>query len=111
MNQGIQTVVYPVKDLEKAKALFRQLLGVEPVVDSPYYVGFQVGGQDIGLAPRHGDEAMTAYYTVDDIRKDLKLLQDAGAKTVDEVRDVGGGKLVGSVKDRDGNIIGLIQMP
>ena len=54
---------------------------------------------------------MTAFYHVDDIRKSLKLLVDAGAKTIQEIKDVGGGKLIASVKDENGNIIGLIQMP
>ena len=111
MSQGIRTVVYPVKDIAKAKALFRDLLGVEPYVDSPYYVGFKVGNQDIGLAPNGHNEGMTAFYHVDDIRKSLKLLVDAGAKTIQEIKDVGGGKLIASVKDENGNIIGLIQMP
>ncbi len=51
MNQGIGTIIYPVKDITTAKALFRELLGVEPYADAPYYVGFKVGNQDIGLDP------------------------------------------------------------
>ncbi len=49
MNQGIKTVIYPVKNLSRAKALFAKLLGVEPYTDAPYYVGFKVGDQEIGL--------------------------------------------------------------
>ena len=51
MNQGIKTIIYPAKDIARAKALFSRLLGVEPFIDSPYYVGFKVGDQDIGLDP------------------------------------------------------------
>jgi predicted enzyme related to lactoylglutathione lyase len=109
MNKGIQTVIYPVKDLDKAKSLFRELLGVEPYADAPYYVGFKVGGQDIGLDPHSHTEGMTAYYHVDDIQKSLKLLVDGGATTIQEVKDVGGGRLIASVKDENGNIIGLVQ--
>ncbi len=109
MNQGITTVIYPVKDLASAKALFRELLGVEPYADAPYYVGFKVGNQDIGLDPNGHKEGMTPYYYVDDIKKNLKLLVDAGAKALQEIKDVGGGRLVASVKDENGNIIGLIQ--
>jgi len=109
MNQGIRTVVYPVKDIAKAKALYRQLLGVEPYVDEAYYVGFKVDGQDIGLDPNGHNAGMTAYYHVDDINKNLQSLLDAGAQLVQEVKDVGGGRLIASVKDPDGNIIGLIQ--
>ena len=110
MNEGIKTVVYPVKDLARSKAVFRDLLGVEPYVDGPYYVGFKIDNQDIGLAPG-SSEGMTAFYHVDDIRKNLKLLVDAGAQMVQQVKDVGGGKLIASVKDENGSIIGLIQMP
>ena len=108
-NQGIRTIVYPVKDIAKAKALYRDLLGVEPYADSPYYVGFKVDNLDIGLDPNGHKEGMTVYYHVDDIKKNLKLLVDAGAKTIQEIKDVGGGRLIASVKDADGNIIGLIQ--
>ena len=111
MNQGVSTVIYPVKDIAKAKEVFRELLGVEPYADAPYYVGFKVGNQDIGLDPNGHQEGMTAYYHVDDIKKSLKLLVDAGAKTLQETRDVGGGRLIASIKDADGNIIGLIQDP
>ncbi len=111
MNQGIGTVIYPVKDIAKAKVLFRELLGVEPYADAPYYVGFKVGTQDIGLDPNGHKEGMTAYYHVDDIKKSLKSLVDAGAKTIQEIKDVGGGRLIASVKDENGNIIGLVQDP
>ncbi len=109
MNQGVKTVIYPVKDIERAKALFRELLGVEPYADAPYYVGFKVGNQDIGLDPNGHQEGMTPYYHVDDIQKSLQSLLDAGARQVQEIKDVGGGRLIASVKDENGNIIGLIQ--
>jgi predicted enzyme related to lactoylglutathione lyase len=109
MNQGIKTVIYPVKDIAQAKAMFSALLGVKPYADEAYYVGFKVGDQDIGLDPNGHKAGMTAYYEVDDIRKSLQALLDAGAQTVQEVKDVGGGKRIASVKDADGNIIGLAQ--
>ncbi len=111
MNQGIQTVIYPVKDLAKAKAQFRELLGVEPYADAPYYVGFKVGNQDIGLDPYGHQAGATAYYHVSDIKGSLQKLLDAGAESVQEIKDVGGGRLIASVTDADGNIIGLIQDP
>ena len=111
MNQGVSTVIYPVKDIAKAKEVFRELLGVEPYADAPYYVGFKVGNQDIGLDPNGHKEGMTAYYHVDDIKKSLKSLADAGATTIQEIKDVGGGRLIASVKDADGNVIGLLQDP
>ena len=111
MNQGIHTIVYPVRDIARAKALFRELLGVEPYADAPYYVGFKVGNQDIGLDPNGHPEGTTAYYHVDDIRKSLKNIVDAGATTIQAIRDVGRGRLIASVKDADGNVIGLLQDP
>lgn len=111
MNQGVKTVIYPVKDLAQAKKLYSTLLGKEPYADSPYYVGFKVGGQDIGLDPNGHKWGMTAYYQVDDIQKSLQALLDAGAQVVEEVKDVGAGRLIASVKDADGNIIGFSQDP
>jgi predicted enzyme related to lactoylglutathione lyase len=114
MTQGVQTVIYPVRDLAKAKDLFNRLLGAEPIMDQPYYVGYRVAGQDIGLDPSGHGKGMTGpvtYWTVDDLDTILKQLLDAGAEQVLAPSDVGGGKLVASVKDPDGNPIGLIQEP
>jgi predicted enzyme related to lactoylglutathione lyase len=84
-------------------------LGVEPYSDQPYYVGFKVGDQDIGLVPNSPEAGMTAFYHVDDIKQSLHSLLEAGSQTLREIKDVGGGRLVASVKDPDGNIIGLVQ--
>ena len=114
MNQGIKTVIYPVKDITQAKTLFSKLLGVEPYMDEAYYVGFTVGDQDIGLDPNGHKQGMTGpvgYYYVDDIKKNLQTLLKAGAQIQQEVKDVGGGKLIATVQDGSGNIIGLIQLP
>jgi predicted enzyme related to lactoylglutathione lyase len=114
MNQGIGTIIYPVKDIARAKELFSRLLEVKPYADQPYYVGFKVGNQEIGVDPNGYSQGITGpigYYTVSDIKKSLKILLDAGAKVLQDVRDVGGGKLIASVKDPEGNLIGLIQMP
>ncbi|MGH8824106.1 MAG: VOC family protein [Jiangellaceae bacterium] len=112
MTSGIHTVIYPVKDIAQAKVLYTRLLGVEPDMDEPYYVGFRVAGQDIGLDPHGHSKGMTGpvgYWHVDDINASLTDLLDAGAEVQDAVRDVGGGKLVAIVKDADGNGIGLLQ--
>ncbi|MBE7511417.1 MAG: glyoxalase [Anaerolineales bacterium] len=114
MNQGIQTIIYPVKDIAQAKALYRALLGVAPYMDEPYYVGFTVGDQDVGLDPNGHKAGITAplgYYQVKDIQASLQALLDAGAQLQQGIKDVGGGKLTASVKDSDNNLIGLIQVP
>lgn len=108
MNTGIRTIVYPVKDIAQAKALFSTLLGVEPYTDSPYYVGFNIDGLDVGLDPNGHNEGMTPYFEVADIRQTLQSLLDAGAQLVEDVKNVGGGRLIASVKDVDGNLIGLL---
>jgi len=83
MSQGIRAFIYPVKDIAQAKTLYRKLLGVEPYMDEAYYVGFRVGDQEIGLDPQGHNQGMTgpvAYWQVDDIKKNLQLLLDAGAQ-------------------------------
>jgi len=114
MNQGVKTILYPVRDIAQAKALFIALLGVAPFVENPNYVAFMVGDQQIGLVPGGHSNGMTGpvpQYHVDDLRATLQSLLDAGAQLQQDVRDVGGGKLSASVNDIDGNPIGLIQMP
>jgi predicted enzyme related to lactoylglutathione lyase len=111
MNQGVRTIIYPVKDIAQAKALYSALLGVEPYADEPYYVGFKVGDQDIGLDPNGHSQGMTGpvgYYHVDDLQKTLQALLAMGAQVQQEVRDVGNGRLIAMVKDADGNTIGLL---
>jgi predicted enzyme related to lactoylglutathione lyase len=114
MNQGIRLFIYPVKDIARAKTLYSKLLGIEPYLDGAYYVGFRIGDQEIGLDPNGHSIGMTApvgYWHVNDIKKSLQILLDAGAQMQQEVKDVGEGKLIASVKDADSNIIGLIQSP
>jgi predicted enzyme related to lactoylglutathione lyase len=114
MTSGMKTIVYPVKDLAAAKKLYGALLGAEPVVDEPYYVGFDVDGQDIGLDPdghRKGLTGSLGYWHVDDITTTLASVLAAGGEQHQEITDVGGGKLIATVTDTDGNLIGLLQMP
>ncbi len=114
MTPSIRTIIYPVTDLAQAKTLYGTLLGVEPSMDEAYYVGFSVEGQEVGLDPHGRSKGMTgpvAYWHVEDIEASLKRLLDAGAEVQQAISDVGGGKLIASVKDADGNSIGLIQSP
>lgn len=114
MTSGLQTIVYPVKDVAGAKSLFGALLGVTPYADEPYYVGYKAAGQDIGLDPNGHAKGMTGpvpYWHVTDLRERLAALLGAGAELLEDARDVGNGRLVASVKDPDGNLIGLLQDP
>jgi predicted enzyme related to lactoylglutathione lyase len=109
MTEGVKTILYPVKDLDKAKAVFTALLGVEPAQDAPYYVGYELGSQHVGLVPNSPSAGPVSYYHVADIKGTVQALIDAGAQTNEEVKNVGGGRLVGTVRDADGNVIGLIE--
>jgi predicted enzyme related to lactoylglutathione lyase len=114
MTSGMQTIIYPVKDIGAARQLYGELFGVAPYADEPYYVGFKVDGQDAGLDPNGHSKGMTGpvgYWHVDDINATLEVLVGAGAETDQAVRDVGGGRLIATVKDPDGNVIGLLQDP
>ena len=114
MSTGLKTIVYPVKDLARAKSLFSALLETEPYVDEPYYVGFRAAGQEIGLDPNGHANGLTGpvpYWQVSDIRARLGALVDAGAEVLQDVQDVGGGRLVASARDADGNLVGLLQDP
>ncbi|MDF3290834.1 VOC family protein [Streptomyces silvisoli] len=114
MSSGISVIIYHVKDLARAKALFGTFLGVEPTTDSPYYVGFELGGQQIGLVPDGQERGLTGpvcFRDVPDIAAAYQALLAAGAESDEQPHDVGGGLLVASVKDADGNVIGLRQQP
>jgi predicted enzyme related to lactoylglutathione lyase len=111
-TEGIKTVLHPVSDLEKAKAVYTALLGQPPQTDGPYYVGFDVAGQHIGLVPGGGPQRLTspvAYWHVPDIDAKLAEITAAGARVKDPKSDVGGGRLVATVTDADGNVLGLVQ--
>jgi predicted enzyme related to lactoylglutathione lyase len=111
-TQGIKTVLHPVSDLAAAKAVYSALLGVAPQVDGPYYVGFEAEGQQIGLVPGGGPQGMTspvAYWHVADIEAKVAEVTAAGAAVKESPRDVGGGRLVATFTDPDGNVLGLIQ--
>src|SRR5918997_5725470 len=111
-TQGIKTVLHPVSDVAAAKELYTALLGVAPSADSPYYVGFDTAGQHIGLVPNGGPQGMTspvAYWHVADIEAKLAEVTAAGAAVKEPAHDVGGGRLVATVTDPDGNVLGLLQ--
>jgi predicted enzyme related to lactoylglutathione lyase len=107
MSQGITLIAYPVTDMDAATKLYSTFLGVEPYVKSGYYTGFHAGDQEVGLVM--GQQGIIAYVDVTDIKASLQALVDAGAQMVQEIKNVGGGLLIATVKDADGNVIGLRQ--
>jgi len=107
MANNIKVILFPVKDVNKAKTLYHTFLGVEPYVDSAYYVGYKVGDLEVGLVPNGQD--LVSYIYVDDIYSSLKELEASGAEPHTDVKNVGGGVLVAAVKDADGNVLGLRQ--
>ena len=111
-TEGIKTVLHPVSDLAKAKPVYAALLGIEPQHDAPYYVGFDTAGQHIGLVPGGGPQAMTSpvtYWHVPDIEAKLAEVTAAGGTVHEQPRDVGGGRLVATFTDPDGNVLGVLQ--
>jgi predicted enzyme related to lactoylglutathione lyase len=111
-TEGIKTVLHPVSDLAKAKPVYTALLGLEPQHDAPYYVGYDTAGQHIGLVPNGAQQGMTspvAYWHVADIEAKLAEVTEAGGTVKESPRDVGGGRLVATFTDPDGNVLGVIQ--
>ncbi|HEY5192541.1 MAG TPA: VOC family protein [Solirubrobacteraceae bacterium] len=111
-TQGIKTVLHPVSDLAAAKAVYAALLGVSPQADADYYVGFDAEGQHIGLVPGGGPQGMTSpvtFWQVPDIEAKLAEVTAAGATVKEPAHEVGGGRLVATFTDPDGNVLGLLQ--
>jgi predicted enzyme related to lactoylglutathione lyase len=108
MAENIKLIVYPVKDIEKAKAFYGKFLGAKPYAESPYYVGYKVGDLEVGLDP-NATGGPIAYTEVKDIKSSIQALVEAGAEVVQDPMDVGGGLLIAKLKDADGNVVGFRQ--
>lgn len=114
MIQGLRTAIYSAPDLEKAKAWYTRILGFGPYFDEPFYVGFNVGGYELGLLPdakATGRGGVTVYWGVADADKALEMLLATGAEVEEPVQDVGGGIRTASVLDPFGNVFGVIENP
>jgi predicted enzyme related to lactoylglutathione lyase len=111
--KDVSLIVYTVADAGAAKRFFRELIGADPYVDSPQYVGYKSGDTEIGLVPNPSARESSAlpYWTVGDIAGSVKALVDAGGTIVQEITDVAYGLLVASVRDPNGATIGLRQFP
>jgi predicted enzyme related to lactoylglutathione lyase len=108
----IKTVLHPVSDLSAAKDVYAAMFGIAPQTDSPYYVGFDIDGQHVGLVPGGGPQGMTSpvtYWEVSDVDAKLAELTAVGATVTEAAHDVGGGRVIATVADTDGNVIGLLQ--
>lgn len=117
MLQGLRTVIYKIKtqDLEKAKLWYTKLLDKKPYFDQPFYVGFNVGGFELGLNPTEenivlGNNVET-YLGVPDIQSSFKRCLQLDAQAISQIQEVGEGIKVATVRDPFGNILGLIENP
>ncbi len=111
---GLRTVIYVNDDLEKAKNWYADLLGFTPYFDEPFYVGFNVGGYELGLMPNEGANAqgqggVLAYWGVPNIQAAYHHVIEKGGKVREEVQDVGEGIKVATFLDPFGNIFGIIE--
>ena len=115
MIRGLRTVIYHVSDLEKAKKWYSNALGKEPYFDQPFYVGYNIGGYELGLDPSEKSvitgNNLVAYWAVEDAKLAYQDLLSKGGTAYEDIQDVGEGILVGAVKDPFGNIFGIIENP
>ena len=115
MLQGLRTVIYKIDNIERAKEWYTEFVGFPPYFDQPFYVGFNVGGFELGLDPdmsgvERGNNEI-AYWGVADIRDAVEKIKAIGAEMVQDATDVGEGIKVASFKDPFGNVIGIIENP
>jgi catechol 2,3-dioxygenase-like lactoylglutathione lyase family enzyme len=114
MFLGLRTAVYYVSDMSEARDWYSSILGISPYFDEPFYVGFNVGGFELGLHPDEGKtkgEGQVPYWGVENAEIAFSRLIELGATARDNVEDVGGGIKVATVKDPFGNVFGVIENP
>ena len=113
--QGLRTVIYHAPELEKTKAWYSKALGIEPYFDQPFYVGYNVGGYELGLDPdpasTPGKGGAVVYWGVADAEGAFRRLLSLGATERSGVQEVGEGIKVATVFDPFGNIFGVIENP
>ncbi|WP_354698334.1 hypothetical protein DSM112329_04007 [Paraconexibacter sp. AEG42_29] len=112
MFLGLRTTIYPAPDLAAATAWFTDVLGKPPYFDEPFYVGFEVGGYELGLAPDAPvEDGAVTYWGVPDAAAAHARLLTAGATEHSAVAEVGGGIKVGAVVVAGGALLGVIENP
>jgi lactoylglutathione lyase len=113
---GLRTCIYKVENINEAKAWYTKAFQTEPYFDEPFYVGFNIGGFELGLQPEENptdskSENVLTYWGVEDIEKEYQRLLELGATTHEAPKNVGGELMVATVKDLWGNLVGLIYNP
>ena len=116
MFLGLQTAIYHVDDIEQARRWYSEVLGVKPYFDEPFYVGFNVAGYELGLRPGAANttdkaDGAVAYWGVENAEAAYQRIIELGASVHEEVKDVGEGIKVATVKDPFGNVFGIIENP
>ncbi|MCI0159423.1 glyoxalase [Leifsonia shinshuensis] len=114
MLTGIASVIHPSTDLATDTAFWQAALGIEPYFDQPFYVGFQIDGQEFGLDPDAAGEGLSypvVYWHTTDIAATIVSLSAAGARINGQPRDVGQGVMLATLRDASGNLFGLLQRP
>src|SRR5580692_10978246 len=115
MFKGLRTAIYQVSDLHEAKSWYTRVLGVPPYFDQPFYVGFSVGGYELGLQPdapaTTAVENVVAYWGVNDAQAALDHLLALGASAKEKVQEVGEGIKVATIHDPFGNVFGIVENP
>jgi predicted enzyme related to lactoylglutathione lyase len=114
--KGLRTAIYAVADLPKAKAWYSDVLERVPYFDEEFYVGFNVGGFELGLVPEpdvsaERDAAGAAFWGVADAEAAYARLLSLGGTDHEPVQDVGGGVKIGAVRDPFGNVLGVVENP
>lgn len=113
---GLRTVIYKVSDIEAAKKWYSEAFQTDPYFDQPFYVGYNIGGYELGLQPEEGaagkkGENILTYWGVNDVEAAFKRLLDLGAQIHEAPENVGGPIVVATVKDPWENLIGIIYNP
>ncbi len=113
MFLGLRTAIYPVADLPNAKVWYERVLEIKPYFDEPFYVGFSVGGFELGLIPngKPGTDGPQPLWGVSDASAAFERLLALGATELEPVTDVGEAIKVAAVQDPYGNRLGIIENP
>jgi predicted enzyme related to lactoylglutathione lyase len=112
---GLRTAIYKVSDINEAKDWYSKAFNTTPYFDQPFYVGFSIGGYELGLQPEEvtpqKGESVAAYWGVEDVQKEYDRLIGLGATENEPPQNVGDDIIVATLKDPWNNVLGLIYNP